>query len=115
MARERKAGIVHDTEASTIHSFNPHLPDTRSEAAFPMLVSDDLIGVLDLQSEMVGRFQESERRIFATLAEQITIAVRNAQLYREQEYVAQELERTDLMKSQCGDPIELDTFEAVLS
>jgi signal transduction histidine kinase len=100
VAREREAEIINDTEESTIHSFNPHLPDTRAEAAFPMLVSDELVGVLDLQSETVGRFQEAEVRIFATLAEQIAIAVRNAQLYREQEYVAQELERTDLMKSQ---------------
>jgi signal transduction histidine kinase len=65
-----------------------------------MLVSDELVGVLDLQSETVGRFQESEGQIFATLAEQIAIAVRNAQLYRQQEHAAQELERTDLMKSQ---------------
>jgi signal transduction histidine kinase len=65
-----------------------------------MLVSDELVGVLDLQSETVGRFQDSEAQIFSTLAEQIAIAVRNAQLYRLQEHVAQELERTDLMKSQ---------------
>ena len=64
------------------------------------MVSDELVGVLDLQSEIVGRFQESEAQIFSTLAEQIAIAVRNAQLYRQQEHVAQELERTDLMKSQ---------------
>jgi len=100
VARERQAKIINDTQNSTIHLVNPHLPETRSEAAFPMLVSNELLGVLDLQSETVGRFQESDAQIFATLAEQIAIAVRNAQLYREQEHVAQELERTDLMKSQ---------------
>jgi signal transduction histidine kinase/HAMP domain-containing protein len=100
VARERKAEIINDTEQSAIYLFDPHLPHTRAEAAFPMLVSDELVGVLDLQSETVGRFQESETQIFSTLAEQIAIAVRNAQLYREQEHVAQELERTDLMKSQ---------------
>jgi len=100
VARERKAEIINDTQASTIHFPNPHLPDTRAEAAFPMLVSDELVGVLDLQSETMGRFQESNTPIFSTLAEQIAIAVRNAQLYREQEHVAQELERADLMKSQ---------------
>jgi signal transduction histidine kinase/HAMP domain-containing protein len=100
VARDRKAEIINDTESSPLHSFNAHLPATRAEAAFPMLVSDELVGVLDLQSETVGRFQESEAQIFSTLAEQIAIAVRNAQLYSEQEYVARELERTDLMKSQ---------------
>ena len=100
VARERRAEIVNDTKESTIHFRNPRLLETRSEAAFPMLVSDDLVGVLDLQSETVGRFQESETQIFSTLAEQIAIAVRNAQLYSEQEHMAKELERADLMKSQ---------------
>lgn len=98
-AREHKPEIINDTAQSAIYSFDPHLPDTRAEAAFPMLVSDELVGVLDLESEAVGRFQESETQIFATLAEQIAIAVRNAQLYSRQEQVARELERTDLMKS----------------
>lgn len=100
VARDRKAEIINDIEKSAIYFSNPRLPDTRAEAAFPMLVSDELVGVLDLQSETVGRFQEDEAQIFSTLAEQIAIAVRNAQLYRQQEHLAQELERTDLMKSQ---------------
>jgi signal transduction histidine kinase/HAMP domain-containing protein len=100
VARDRRAEIINDVEKSDIHFSNPRLPETRAEAAFPMLVSDELVGVLDLQSETVGRFQESEANIFSTLAEQIAIAVRNAQLYRQQEHVAQELERADLMKSQ---------------
>jgi signal transduction histidine kinase len=100
VARERKAEIINEVEQSALYSFTPHLPKTEAEAAFPMLIGDDLVGVLDLQAETAGRFQESESQIFATLAEQIAIAVRNAQLYREQEHVARELERTDLMKSQ---------------
>ena len=100
VARECRADLIHDTAQSTIYLPNPHLPNTQSEAAFPMFVSDVLLGVLHLKSETVGRFQESEVQIFSTLAEQISIAVRNAQLYRQQEHVAQELERTDLMKSQ---------------
>jgi signal transduction histidine kinase len=100
VARECKAEIINDTTVSTIYFPNPHLPETRAEAAFPMLVSDELVGVLDLQSDIVGRFRENESQIFSTLAEQIAIAVRNAQLYREQEHLAHELERADLMKSQ---------------
>ena len=100
VARECKAEIINDTAQSTIFLPNPLLPDTRVEAAFPMFVSDMLLGVLDLQSEIVGRFQESDVQIFSTLAEQIAIAVQNAQLYRQQEHVAKELERADLMKSQ---------------
>jgi len=100
VARECKAEIINDIEKSNIHFSNPRLPDIRAEAAFPMLVSNELVGVLDLQSDMIGRFQESEAQIFSTLAEQIAIAMRNAQLYSEQEHMARELERADLMKNQ---------------
>ena len=99
-ARNQRAEIINDTAVSPVYSFNPQLPQTRAEAAFPMLVSDKLVGVLDLQSEVKEHFQEGERQIYSTLAEQIAIAVRNAQLYREQAYLAQELERADLVKSQ---------------
>ncbi len=99
-ARNRQAEIINDTEGSPVYSYNPQLPDTRAEAAFPMLVSDRLVGVLDLQSEVKGRFQEGEKQIFSTLAEQIAIAIRNAQLYREQAYLARQLEQADLVKSQ---------------
>lgn len=99
-ARERRSIIINDVSQSAIYFENPHLPNTQSEAAFPMVVGDELVGVLDLQSEQRDRFQEGDAQIFATLAEQIAIAVRNAQLYHEQERVAQELSQADRMKSQ---------------
>ena len=100
VARTRKAEIINDTVQSPDHFVNLHLPKTKAEAALPMVVGDDLVGVLDLQSDTAGRFQESDILIFSSLAEQIAIAVRNAQLYQEQEKLAQELTRADLMKSQ---------------
>src|SRR4030042_5706161 len=53
VARERKAEIINETEKSPIYLFEPNLPDTRAEAAFPMLAGDELVGVLDLQSTTV--------------------------------------------------------------
>lgn len=99
-ARECKSVVINDTSESSIHYFNSHLPLTCAEAVFPMVVGEELVGVLDLQSEVPNRFQESDIQIFSTLAEQIAIAVRNAQLYRIQEHVAEELSRADKMKSQ---------------
>jgi signal transduction histidine kinase/HAMP domain-containing protein len=100
VAREREAAIINDIAQSNIQFASPRLPEMRAEAAFPMIISDELVGVLDLQSEAAGRFQEGEVQIFSTLAEQIAIAVRNAQLYHQKGEIAQELERADLMKSQ---------------
>jgi two-component system sensor histidine kinase/response regulator len=99
-SRERRAQIINDTEKSTDYFNNLHLPYTRAEADFPMVVGDELVGVLDLQSESIGRFQPSDIQIFTSLAEQIAIAVRNAQLYHEQEQVAEQLRQVDQMKMQ---------------
>lgn len=98
--RERHHVIINDVSQEEAHAKNPYLPDTKSEAVLPMMIGDQLIGVLGLQSEMVNRFGPDDLAIFTTLAEQIAIAVRNAQLYEEQLELAEELRQADFMKSQ---------------
>jgi signal transduction histidine kinase len=65
-----------------------------------MLVGESLVGALSMQSKEKDFFGEDEIQIFVTLAEQIAIAVRNAELYGVQTRVADELRRSDLMKTQ---------------
>jgi len=92
-ARERNQIVINDVSRSDIYLLDPSLPDAKSEAVFPMVVGAELIGVLDLVSEQTERFSETDVQILNTLAEQISIAVRNAQIYSEQEQVAAELRR----------------------
>jgi signal transduction histidine kinase/HAMP domain-containing protein len=99
-ARERKNVVINNVEQSEAHYRNPYLPETASEAVFPMLVGEHLVGTLDLQSREKDYFGEEETQIFATLAEQIAIAVRNAELYGLQTHMAEELRRSDSMKGQ---------------
>jgi signal transduction histidine kinase len=99
-ARKRQNIIINDVEQSEEYFRNPHLPDTASEAVFPMLVGKTLVGALDMQSKEKDFFGEDEIQIFVTLAEQIAIAVRNAELYGVQTRAADELRRSDLMKTQ---------------
>ncbi|HNN14739.1 MAG TPA: GAF domain-containing protein, partial [Anaerolineales bacterium] len=42
--------VVNDTSKDATYYANPLLPDTRSEAALPLKVSDRILGVLDVQS-----------------------------------------------------------------
>lgn len=58
------------------------LPATRSECVFPLQIGDKLIGVLDIQSERIAAFRSDDIMVLQTLANQIAIAIRNAQLYR---------------------------------
>jgi len=99
-ARERQIVIINDVSQEPAHAYNPHLPDTQSEAVFPMVVGDELIGVLNFQSEFKNRFEPDDVEIFSTLGEQIAIALKNAQLYEAQSRLAEELRQADQMKSQ---------------
>lgn len=82
------------------HVKNPHLPSTRSELAIPMLYSDTLIGVLDLQAEEVNRFTDDDLRALIPLAEQTAIAIQNASLYEKQQELIEQLRASDQLKSQ---------------
>lgn len=99
-AREKSNVIINDVGQEKSHAYNPHLPDTQSEMVLPMMVGDKLVGVLGLQSEMKDRFTTDDIEIFSILAEQIAVAVNNAQLYALQINLAQELHRADQIKSQ---------------
>jgi signal transduction histidine kinase len=57
------------------------LPATRSEMAFPLHVGQEIIGVLDIQSDRIVRFDDEDQGVLQTLTNQIAIAIRNARLY----------------------------------
>ncbi len=62
--------------------------NTRSELAVPLIVGDRVVGVLDVQSERIGRFGEEDLYVLKTLGTQIAIAIENARLYEAQQVEA---------------------------
>lgn len=80
-ARTRKPVIVNDVYNEPGWLPNPLLPDTRAELAVPMIVGEELLGVLDVQSERIDAFSEEDASIQMTLAAQIATALQNAQSY----------------------------------
>jgi len=76
------------------------LPETRSELAIPMMSGDRLLGVFDLQSNKTDGFNADEQRILNALAEQVTIALRNAQLFEEVQAARKAAEEANKVKSQ---------------
>ncbi len=99
-ARERVGVTVNDVQANPDFLPNPLLPRTRAELAVPMIVADELIGILDVQADVVGRFTEDDVRIKRTLADQIAVAIQNARLYAEQVETAEQLREVDRLKSE---------------
>lgn len=82
-ARERQGVTVNDVTLEPDFLPNPLLPDTHSELAVPMMVGEKVIGVFDVQSEVIGRFTEADISVQTTLASQIASAVQNARSYTE--------------------------------
>jgi PAS domain S-box-containing protein len=76
----RRARIALDVGAEPVRFANPLLPDTRSEIALPLVVGDSVLGALDVQSTVSGAFAEADVAVLQTMADQIAIAIRNAQL-----------------------------------
>jgi PAS domain S-box-containing protein len=84
-ARTREAVISNDVTQQPDFLPNPMLPDTRSEMSIPMVIGETLIGVLDVQSERINRFDDNDVRVKTTLASQIAVAIKNARTYTEAE------------------------------
>ena len=60
---------------------NPDLPTTRSEMALPLKLRDQIVGVLDVQSDQPGAFTQNDANTLSILADQISIALENARLF----------------------------------
>jgi phosphoserine phosphatase RsbU/P len=58
-------------------------PDIRSEVAVPLIVSDRVVGVMDLESERLAYFTDEHLRTLTLLAPQIASSIENARLYEE--------------------------------
>lgn len=99
-ARERE--VVVENDVQKVIDFLPHplLPKTRAEMAIPMIVGNQLIGILDLQAEQTGRFSEEDVKIQRTLGTQVAVAVQNARLYAEQVKTSEKLRQVDQLKSE---------------
>ena len=81
-ARTGQGVVVNDVTLDANFLPNPLLPDTRAEMAVPMLIGGKVIGVLDVQSETVGRFTDLDVNIKTTLASQISVALENARAFK---------------------------------
>lgn len=93
-ARQGRARIALDTGEDAVFFDNPDLPTTRSEAALPLALGDEVIGVLDVQSEIPEAFSEDDIKVLNTLAFQVSIAIQNASLLSQARTALQEAQRT---------------------
>jgi GAF domain-containing protein/HAMP domain-containing protein len=78
-----KPRIALDVGADAVYFKNPLLPNTRSEMALPLIVRQQIIGALDVQSEKVSAFDQNDVSIISVLADQLAIAIERTRLVEE--------------------------------
>jgi signal transduction histidine kinase len=72
--------------------------ETLSELTVPIKVKGKVIGVLDAQSERLDAFDESDKVVLQSLADQAAVAIENARLYRQAQQLAVVEERNRLAR-----------------
>lgn len=87
----RKPRVALDVAEDPFHFKNPLLPDTRSELAIPLVVGNELLGALDVQSRTPNAFGPGDVQVLQTLADQLSVAIENAQLFQQTQTSLEEM------------------------
>ncbi len=85
--QEKKTIVVNDVELEERYRPSALPPDnTRSEMVLPLTFAGEVLGALDIQSNIPGAFDEDAISILEALTGSISIAIRNATLYRSEQW-----------------------------
>ncbi len=94
-ARDREIVLVNDISSEPDFMPNPLLPETKAEVAVPLMVGDQVWGVLDCQDNRIDRFTPSDLDTFRTLSGQIVIALENAYHFEEERRIKTALRESE--------------------
>ena len=82
-AKNNEPILVTDTTQNPEWLPNPLLPETKSEAAIPISIGDLVLGVLDVQQNIVDGLKREDIDALYSIANQVAVAVQNSQSYTE--------------------------------
>jgi GAF domain-containing protein len=110
----RQARIAQDVGKDTVRFVNPHLPNTHSELALPLIFGDQIIGALTIQSEQPAAFNEDDIINLQTISDTLAIALENARLFQETQSALEELrmaDRSNVARLWSGTSYENEKYE----
>jgi serine phosphatase RsbU (regulator of sigma subunit)/putative methionine-R-sulfoxide reductase with GAF domain len=87
VARTGKPIIANDVLNNPLYipsKLPPH--DTRSEMTIPLVFGNEVLGILDLQSDKTNAFTNDDLELFEGLASVVAVSLRNATLFRSERW-----------------------------
>ena len=104
----KQGRIALDVGEEAVFFENPHLPKTRSEMALPLIVGDDVIGALTVQSTEEAAFHEEDIDALQTMADQLAIAIQNSNLHRQEERRSRLLKAANRVGKEVSSILDLE-------
>lgn len=111
----RQARIALDVGHGAIRFANPLLPNTRSEIALPLIAGQRVIGALDVQSTQANAFDEASAEVLQTMADQLAVALINAQTLGRAEQQARILERLNQFSRELTQATSLEQITSAVA
>ena len=102
----KRARITPDVYRDSVH--RKVLPETRSEMALPLMIGDDVIGALTIQSAQNDAFTDMDITSLQAMADQLAIAIENARLHTQLQHDLRLLEIATQVGSQVTSILDLD-------
>lgn len=110
-AQQRETILAPDVRQEPAWVSNRLLPETAAEIAIPIVLGNELRGVLDVQHNVAGGLGEGDQILLESITNQVAIALENARLYAE----AQERGQREALVNAIGQKIQqAGSVEAVL-
>ena len=109
VAQNGKTLILNDLKNETRFRKNSFLqPDNQSELVISLVYSGEILGILDIQSAQTQAFDRNDVSLFEALGASISLALRNATLYRSEQWRHQVADSFRDIAGKISANVELD-------
>ncbi len=117
VARTGEAILVNDVTTEPAYRPPEILPaTTKSELAVPLIFNEVVLGVLDVQSDKIRAFSHDDQETLETLAANLAVALRNANLYHSERWRRQVADSLRRISGVLITDVDLMTiFESILT
>lgn len=105
---------IYAADVSKDPRYIDRVQETKSEVAIPLMVRDEVVGVLDFQSEQAEYFDAGMIDLLTLFSTQASLALENARLYSLERRRAEQLEAINAVARQTTAVLDLDELLTVV-